>query len=284
MGKKYSELSADDKAIFDAGAVPIWIVQGPVDTNQLAEIFLRVNAGVPLRDSDMFWAYRDSPLVAMTRELVVKNARLKACLGGLDLASRNDLANYCGLVYGLATGNASNMTNSYVRISGHEQAMRPEAATEAYILRMTGGAQAAEEPNSKTVNGLHYPIKADEAKVTQGLDAYCLLLETANLRHPSSKAEMRSYKKIGKIAAFFFTEWLQATTEEAKSEVTKKWVEIIHRLRNEPTQKDMLNALSVTGAQNLNEPKITKVLAQVNKYFSTGVAAQPIQADAEEEE
>ena len=284
-GKKYSELSPEDKATFDAGSVPIWIVQGPVDNNQLAEIFLRVNAGVPLRDSDMFWAYRESPLVSMTRELLVKNARLKACLGGLDLASRNDLANYCGLVYGLVTGNASNMTNSYVRISGDKQAMRPEAETEAYILRMTGGSQVtAEESSSKTVNGLNYPIKADEANVTLGLDAYCHLLETANLRHPSSKPEMRSYKKIGKIAAFFFTEWLQATTEAAKSDIVEKWVEIIRRLRNEPTQNDMLNALSVTGAQNLNQLKITKVLDQVNKYLSTGVAAQPIQADVEEEE
>ena len=95
---------------------------------------------------------------------------------------------------------------------------------------------------------------------------------------------MRSYKKIGKIAAFFFTEWLQATTEAAKSDIVEKWVEIIRRLRNEPTQNDMLNALSVTGAQNLNQLKITKVLDQVNKYLSTGVAAQPIQADVEEEE
>ena len=46
----------------------------------------------------------------------------------------------------------------------------------------------------------------------------------------------------------------------------------------------MLDALSVTGAQNLNLPKITKVLEQVNKYLSTGAVTRPIQADAEEEE
>jgi hypothetical protein len=296
-GRKFSDLCEEDKAVFLGRVIPITVVSGVTSMNQVADMFLRVNSGVPLSDSDMFWAYRDTPLVKFTREWLCENKRLKAAFGNIDLNKRNDLANWVGHVFGLCLGNAGNMTTSFLRISNEVFERRQEAVNEAegarVMMSMYGKAKAKRKavaaaaiPIVNIVNGLSYPIAADEAKVKAGIDALCDVLEQANAKFPPAKGEQHGYKKLGKINAFFFHEWLNATAEgKTQESIVTKWVDIIGRIRVERAadKTDMLQALAVNGAQNLNSEKILKVLGQVNTYLANGVVDSGRQIEEEDE-
>ena len=229
----FSELSVEDQRVFCERTLPATITQNATN-EQLADMFIRLNAGVPLKDSDLLWARRDMSLVRQTRELICNNQRLSAALGGLDLNTRTDLANWTALTAGLSTRNAGNMTTSFVRLAG--------------------------DP------GLGLEMDVDAAYIRTALNAFCELLEEANAAFPVLQSQQRKLKKVGKVAAFYFSEWMAA---EDKAPIQAKWLSIVGRLRNGgDVAKAMSAALSTTGAQNLTTTKISETLEQVNAYLA----------------
>jgi hypothetical protein len=244
----FSELSDEDKRIFCERTIPATITQNAT-TVQLADMFIRLNAGVPLKDYDLLWARRNTELVRSTRELVCSNERLSTALGGLLLSTRSDLANWTALTAGLSTRNAGNMTTSYLRLSS--------------------------EP-------LGLDMDIDDVYVRNGVTAYCELLEAANVAYPVLPTQQRKLKKVGKIAAFFFQEWMATEDKEA---VHNKWLGIIGRLRNGgDTGKTMAIALTTTGAQNLTATKIHETLEQVNAYLAGATPSTSFDDDDEDED
>ncbi len=240
-GKKYSELSNDDKHKFLSREIPVTIISN-VTPDTLVEMFIRLNSGKALRDHDLFWANKDKPLVKAVDKYVVKNSRLSECLSGLKLDKREDLSNWVALVYGLTTHNAGNISTSFIRVCNSGD------------------------------GGLDCDI--DEDIIEDGLSAVCTLLETANCRYPADDQSKQSLKKVGKVLAFFVADWLETTTNKEERSVTEKWVGIIGKLRGSPEEQKLMNAaLSVTGAQNLTSEKIKKVIAQVNDYLENNIAA-----------
>lgn len=237
QGKYYKDLSPEDREKFDSRELPVTIAQN-ASREQLADIFIRLNSGAPLTDSDMFWAHRDSVLVKQTRKLVCQNKQLSEIFGGQDMTYRKDLANWVGLVYGLSTQNAGNMTTSYLRIS-----------------------EAEDDAGAK---GLHHEV--DETFVRQGLGAILELYTLANKEPVVTKAEQKKYKKLGLINAFFLSEWMDATPN-AQRGIVRKWANLVMRLRTEETRDEVLDILKVPGAQNLNSVKIERVLKRVNDYL-----------------
>lgn len=230
--KKYSELSLIEKTAFDSREIPVTIIRNATPA-QLAEMFIRLNAGIPLKDYDLLWANRNSPLLHAVDRFVRKNDRLSAALGNLDMTRREDLANWTALVCGLSTQNTGNMTTSYIRICSDV--------------------------------GLDHIPKSQH--IQEGLDSICLLLETANEKYPADDKSKRTLKKVGKVIAFFVTDWLQS---ESKTKIIEKWVSVIGRLRGSKAG-DMLAALSTTGAQNLTSQKISIILDKVNEHLERGV-------------
>jgi hypothetical protein len=203
-------------------------------------MFIRLNAGAPLKDYDFLWARRDTPLVSATRTLVCGHPRLSAALGGIDLRYRPDLANWTAIVAGLSTWNSGNMTTSFIRLSSEELGLEREV---------------------------------HEDRITAGVDAFCALLEAANQAYPVLAKQQKQLKKVGKIAAFFLHEWME---QEDRSAVHAKWVGIIGRLRgNNEVSKAMSAALSTTGAQNLTSTKISQTIRQVDEYLASGVVDLP---------
>ena len=285
-GVKYSLLSAEDKKRFDERTLPVSEVFNATQ-DQLADIFVRLNSGSPLKDSDMFWAYRDTNLVKAVRLYIQDSTRLKMALGGLDLGRRADLANWVGLVYGLALQNAGEMTTSFQRISSAEHEPTLEAkqmATlelfDAALNKKKKGPSIALVSSSNKVNGLN--IYVNPGHVVQGIDALCLLLETANDKHTALPTEKRSLKKLGKLIAIFFDDWLKASN---KDEIVAKWVEVIGRLRGNDTQKEaMILALSTTGAQNLTSSKIASVIKQVNEHLKGGTVSHLVNTIVDQDE
>jgi len=248
-GKLYSELSQEHKDRFNNRGLPITVVHNATN-DQLADIFIRLNKGVPLKDSDLFWANRHTALVLAVECLVYTHERLSVALGGVDLRKRTELANWAGLVRGLNTGIDGNISTSYIR-----------------ACEGVGG-----------VNGLNEQV--DYPKVTRGLDAFTELLEKANTKFPCGDKDKRCFKKVGKLAAFFIAEWAPSTDQPATID---KWVEIIGQLRGTDSE-EMTKALSTTGAQNLTAAKIEKVLQQVNDYIERGVRTAESASDEDEED
>lgn len=237
-GKLFSELCEDDKRIFRERTLPATITQNATN-EQLADMFIRLNAGAPLKDYDLLWARRTSPLVSATRRLVCHNARLSAALGGQDLTYRPDLGNWVAFVAGLSTWNAGNMTTSFVRLSGDA--------------------------------GLGLGMEIREERVIAGINAFCELLEEANATYPVLAKEKKALKKVGRLAAFFFADWMSAE-DGGRRAVHDKWVSVIGRLRGEEeVKKQMIAALSTMGAQNLTAQRIADTLRNVNDYLE-GVA------------
>ena len=235
-GLHYKDLCESDRYKFDNRKIPVTIVHAKkgqsVSVDQLAEIFIRLNSGQQLSDSDMFWAYRDTTVMKGVRSLILENARLKAVFGDIDMNYRPDLANWVAYYRGLATV-AGNMSTSYHRASEND------------------GLQA----------------KLDEDAVRNGIDALCTLYERANTGFPSSSKELRSYKKIGFVNAFFLADWMSVDAA-TKPAIITKWLGVIGRLRSDTdTQRKMRYALHTTGAQNLTTKKIVEVIGQVNKYL-----------------
>ncbi len=250
----YKDLCQSDRDKFDNRVIPVTIVYAPkgevVSSSQLADIFIRLNSGQKLTDSDMLWAYRDTAMMRGVRSIILENSRIKKVFGDIDLNSRPDLANWTAYYCGLATNNAGNFTTSYIRIS--------EIGLENKDL--------------------------DEEAVSRGIDALCQLYEQANAAYPSGTNEMRNYKKIGFLNAFFLADWMGASTTAAKSDIVAKWLGIIARLRdNEETARNMRNNLHTTGAQNLTTKKIQNVLQQVNEYLEKNVVVEAEDSDDDSE-
>jgi hypothetical protein len=238
-GLHYKDLCENDRYKFDNRKIPVTVVHAKkgqlVSVDQLADIFIRLNSGQKLSDSDMFWAYRDTLVMKGVRNLILENARLKAIFGDIDMNYRPDLANWVAYYRGLGTV-AGNMSTSYHRASDND------------------GLQG----------------KFDEEAVRNGIDALCTLYERANTGFPASSRELRSYKKIGFVNAFFLADWMSADAA-TKPTIITKWLGVIGRLRSDAnTQRDMRYALHTTSANNITAKKIGEVIGQVNKYLEKG--------------
>lgn len=233
-GRKYSELSAEERSKFDTRELAVTIISDATIA-VLAEMFLRMNDGAPLKDYDRFWANRFMPFIQAVERLIQNNERLSACLGNQDMQKREDLHNWVALLSGLATGSGGNMTTSYIRV--------------------------CEEIGLNRV--------VDDDAVKADLDVLCELLEIANERYPALDKEKKELKKVGKILAFFFHDWF---TSNRNRNVIAKWVAIIGKLRgSERERADMKAALSTSGAQNLTSLKVETVLRQVNNYIENNI-------------
>lgn len=230
-GAKYSELSADDRAKFDERRIPVTIVRN-ASPQQLADIFIRLNSGVALKDYDYLRAHRASPLVTATTTHIMENARLATALGYATLERREDLANWTALACGLSTRNPGNITTSWIRLSDY----------------------------------IYDPVNEDS--IRDGVEAICVLLERANETYPAIDKERRRLKRIGRLLAYFVAEYLVTPDNDT----IQKWVGVIGRMRGNAGQRyDITRALTTTGAQNLTEQKIRTVLDQVNTLLETGV-------------
>jgi len=250
-GKLYSELCDEDKRTFCDRTIPVTIT---TDANnlQLAEVFIRVNAGAPLKDFDLLWANRDSNLVKAVQSLVIDHPRLSVALGGIALNTRSDLANWAAFVAGLSTQNAGNFTTSYTRLSGDEH--------------------------------IGLELEVNEAAVKEGLDAFVNLMEAANVAYPALPSDQKKYKKVGRIAAFFFAEWMPATPEQ-KPAVHTKWLEIIGRLRGPKNDAALMSAaLHTTGAQNLTSSKVEQTLQQVNSFLAGNPVLVTLDSESDSED
>lgn len=248
-GRFYKDLCETDREKFDNRKIPVTIVYAPrgveaVSTQQLADIFIRLNSGQALTDSDMLWAYRDTEVMKGVRALILENRRLSAVFGNIDLNYRADLANWTAYYCGLGTNTAGNFTTSYIRISE-----------------------------------LGLDSKFDAEAVTRGVEALCQLYETANTKYPANTKELRAFKKIGHLNAFFLADWMRAAPA-SKSFVIAKWVSIIGRIRS--GELGMRYALHTTGAQNLTTTKIELVLKQVNDYLTKGEVEEADDSDDDE--
>ena len=229
--KLFSELCVEDQRVFLDRTIPVTVTT-MASNNDLAEMFIRLNAGAPLKDSDLFWANRHTPFVSAVIRLVCNNDRLSRALGNLNMSNRPDLSNWVALIAGLHKRNAGNMTRSYVRICA--------------------------EIGLDTV--------VDEAIIHDDISLFCALLEDANDSFPATDATKRKLKVVGTFGAFFFANLMAEGADIAV--VVNKWHGIVGRLRGSAAKK-MKMALRARGSANMTNSKIMHVLEVVDHYLET---------------
>lgn len=217
------------------------IITEDAPTEQLSEVFIRLNNGSPLKDKDLCWANRDKPLISTTINTLIENAdRLCTIFGpkvnlSTEEAIRPQLNNWVGLINGLNHRSASMMTTSYLRLSKH----------------------------------LDDPI--DQEAINEGLDLICRLYESANAKYQETNPiSLQKHSKLGYVIAFFYsyamylpdTDTLRPVEE--REDVIRKWTEVIGHIRShENTQ-----LLTTSGAQNLNHKKVSTVVRRVHEWFN----------------
>jgi hypothetical protein len=246
---KYADLSPADRDRLDNRLVPVVITEN-ASPAQLVDIFIRLNMGKKLSDGDLCWAQKDTPLVGeVIRLILATGPRLSPLLGGIPMERasdiRKDIAHWVGLVLGLSEWNGGLMTTSHFRLSAHMD---------------------------HTVN---------EVRVAHGIDALIALLTTANELSPVAKqSDLRAYRKLGFVTAFFLADWMAASD---KPTCLTKWVSVIQHIRAHPCS----NLLKVAGAQNLDDRKLTIILNRVNRWSNgedVSDAGSTVADDDEEEE
>jgi hypothetical protein len=254
-GVYYRDLSAADRKVFNERKIPVTEITFDVETpaerqvNILAEIFIRLNKGIKLTDSDLCWANRDMPMIRTTLQMLDEyEPRLRAVFGGCDLHSRTDLANWVALTIGMSTRSAANISTSYLRIAD----------------------LATRQP--------------DIVSIRAGFEALLHLYERANTESPVSVNALKSYRKVGFVNAFFLGDLFRPEYASSPGDIIYKWVDIINRIRDVTTSAGMLSALKTKGAQNLNAMKVTQVLDQVDTYLDTGAGPGAVLPDSDDDE
>jgi len=241
---KFEELSPEVQRDFLETKM-ITVVTESTPEVRLSEIFIRLNDGKPLSDKDLIWASKKTPLVRDVIDKLDDYAERFDATFLLDVSTLQNirksgyLADLVGLMYGLSTGSAGDMSSSYVR-----------------MCRNLGH-------------------RLDDARVDAGLDAMFALFNAANESQPfirENVRKVRSQVKLGTLLPYYFHDRYRVTTDEyvdvgprsedAYAEIDEKWITIIGFLRRNP---DTI-LLKTSGAQNLNIRKVNDVVRRVNTW------------------
>lgn len=179
----YKDLSPSDRACFDQRTIPT-IIMDSASTSQLAEVFMRLNAGKALSQADYCHANQDTPLVSGTLRILEANKERFRPLFGTDITRRDSMPDWVGLCLGLSTQNAGNMTTSFER---HQ----------AYLDH-----------------------ELDLEKVNAGFNALFTLYTEVEALTTTMPRDLKRYERVGFINAFFLADWLQDPVSAIQNWIT----------------------------------------------------------------
>jgi hypothetical protein len=119
-GQRYADLEEDDRLNFLSYTVTCEIIQNPT-TDQIAEIFERLNCGKPLTDNDKFWNRRESPAVSFALTELMHHPELEDHFkkyGGKVGAgkSRSQLSDMIGAVVAISKKSVTCIATSFDKV------------------------------------------------------------------------------------------------------------------------------------------------------------------------
>lgn len=154
--KRYADLEEDDRLNFLSYKVTCEIIQNPT-TDQIAEIFERLNCGKPLTDNDKFWNRRESHAVSFALTELMHHPELEDHFkkyGGKVGAgkSRSQLSDIIGAVVAISKKSVTCIATSFDKVG--QYVMDPISAnTKQFVI-------AVFKEYFAIVNGsLHYVAK-----------------------------------------------------------------------------------------------------------------------------
>ena len=119
-GQRYADLEEDDRLNFLSYTVTCEIIQNPT-TDQIAEIFERLNCGKPLTDNDKFWNRRESPAVSFALTELMRHPELedhfKKYCGKVGAGkSRSQLSDLIGAVVAISKRSVTCIATSFDKV------------------------------------------------------------------------------------------------------------------------------------------------------------------------
>ena len=190
----YKDLNDTDRGRFNDRTIPVTVTASATPI-QLADVFIRLNSGKSLSQADYCHASRDTPLVQATLEIMTANReRFRPLFNGADITHRDNLPDWIGIVLGLTTGSAGNMTTSFERIQEF------------------------------------LDLAVHHAHVQRAMDALFDLYNRAATVAVLPK-ELRRYAKVGFINAFFFADWMSGATDATREKAIVDWLRVITHIR-----------------------------------------------------
>jgi hypothetical protein len=245
-GKFYKDFDEHDKRYFDERLLPV-IVTSQATPSQLADVFLRLNSGTPLKSHDYCWAAKDTPLVSKTCKILESERdRFFPLFGDLEITNRKSLPNWVSIMAGVSCNNAGFMTTAFERLS-------------------TEG----DDSNGKGLDR----CPTDEQAISAMDALYRLysgfLSSSEDLKIKPS--DRRKFATVGFINAYFLHDWMEEIKTEGGTGETsiQNWMKVLRFIHENPKEGNKLR--SVSGAQNLNMAKILKVVHNVHTWLETGV-------------
>jgi hypothetical protein len=186
----YKDLNSSDRSRFDERNIPT-IIMDSATPSQLAEVFMRLNAGKALSQADYCHANQDTELVSGTRRVLEANKeRFRSLFGGSDITRRDSMPDWVGLCLGLSTQNAGNMTTSFERLQAY----------------------------------LDHELDLD--RVNAGFDALFNLYTDVGTMTTTLPRDLKRYERVGFINAFFLAEWFKD-----QDAAISNWTTVITHIR-----------------------------------------------------
>ena len=231
-GKRFKDLDETDKDVFHGREIQVTeITNGDTVMHLMPTVFTRLNAGVPLSDSDFCHANQSKPLIASAIRLVVGNPELAAALGGFNIQRRTMLAHCVGITLALSRADAGVYTTSYDHFA-------------PYIEK---------------------DVKVQS--VVDGIAAYTNLVKQANLSPPPGYKKKDLIPELKCIIHCWLADWIGKGSEPYPNQMMQdKWRSIIYNLRSNSEAMKKAFKQVVGGANNANAAKLNVIRKQLREH------------------
>lgn len=248
--KTFSELSPSLQRRFENYKLNLEIIKGASE-DDIHLMFQRLQEGLPLKDFDKFWNWRDKPLIAFTIKVIkseyCRNEYMKT--GSFGDKDRKKLSHICGLVSSIAHGVefiTSSFRTQYPLISTLLTDEQQDRVFEYLIFYNTILDQCYQM--------LPLMSKTDE-------------------RNPKPTREnYKQWWNLAKEPGMILYDWLD-TNGEQPAEKIERWVYIINMARLDPDfidgKRKLYTGLSEASKRNTGAIAIGDRVQRIREFYST---------------
>jgi hypothetical protein len=222
-------------------------------TDEIAEIFERLNSGKSLNDNDKLWNRKDTPLLQFVKETIFGThlARIQAIFTDKIYWNAKNLSNAVGLIAGCLYGR-DEITTSFTRLCKHLNVEIGPEARDRCIRRLDRLLSLYESVDKDSP----YPAQ----KLLGGKTP------SGKLRYVTALTKMKEQFALGKFSAYYLYDLINGDGERIDSR-DHMWQLFLMKLRNAEYYKyDNKLKGDGGGANNINLAKLEAGIKLFDEY------------------